>query len=59
MATEKTTIELSEKDLKEVLCKYYGLQEEKSTINVYKYQADYKDPRERSYVNVTVTGIKK
>ena len=59
MATEKTTIELSEKDLKEVLCKYYGLQEEKSTINVYKYQADYRDPRERYYVSVTVTGIKK
>jgi len=58
MAIEKTQIELSEKDLHEILCKHFGLQEDKTVIDVYKYNADFGDPREHPYVKVTVTGIK-
>jgi hypothetical protein len=55
MPVEKTLIELSEKDLKEVLCKYYGLHEVSATISIYQYKGDAREP---SYSTITITGVK-
>ena len=49
-----TKIELTEKDLAEILAEKFNLDPAKTSVNVYKYDAA--DPRETSYVKVTVEG---
>lgn len=53
--TEKTLIELSEKDLKEVLCKYFGLQENTAYVNITKQEHDRGG---LPYFEIKVTGTK-
>lgn len=54
MAKVRTKIELTEKDLAEIVAEKYGLKN--ATISIYKYEADHRDPREMSYTTITVEG---
>ena len=57
MAKIKTKIELTDKDILELVAEKYGLVLEESTIDIYKYDAE--NARETSFINVTVEGIQK
>lgn len=50
----RTRIELTEKELLEIISERFNLKD--STINVYKYDGDNREP---SYVNVIVEGVNK
>lgn len=51
MAKVFKKIDLSEKDLLEVICAHFKLNKEGATIIVYKYEGDQREP---GYVKVTV-----
>lgn len=46
-------IELTEKELAEILAKHFGVSKESATVDVYRYNADSSDPREQSYTKIT------
>jgi hypothetical protein len=54
-----TKIVLTEKDLKELISKEYNLDLSTTTITIDVYKADFRDPRETSYTNIIVEGVKK
>jgi len=49
----KTKIELSEKDLLKIIAERFKLDPDKSKIDIYKYEGDF---RESSYIKITVEG---
>lgn len=51
MVKIRTKIELTEKDLAEIVAEKYGLKN--ATISIYKYDGD---PREPSYTSITIEG---
>lgn len=51
MPKEKIVIELTEKELKQVLCQRFDLQESTATLSVTKYEGNQREP---SFVSVTI-----
>jgi hypothetical protein len=54
----ETKIELTEKELAKVLAEHFDLDKD-AKLEIYKYKADFNDPREQSYTKITLTGKKK
>jgi len=49
----KTKITITEKDLKQILVKQFGLDENTTTVVIHKYDGDQREP---SYTNIVVEG---
>lgn len=52
MPKEKIVIEFTEKELKQVLCQRFDLQESTATLNVTKYEGNQREP---AYVSFKIT----
>ena len=48
-------IELTEKELSDILAKHFNLNPKKTDLTIHKYDSG-NDPREQDYVTITVTG---
>lgn len=56
MATEKVLIELTEEDLKTILCNMYNVEKRSAELSILQYDGDARDP---SYTEIKLIGIKK
>ena len=56
MATEKVLIELTEEDLKTILCNMYNVEKRSAELSILQYDGDARDP---SYTKIKLIGIKK
>jgi hypothetical protein len=53
MPKEKLKIEFSETDIKELIAEKYNLNKHSTTIRIYQYNGDMREP---SYTTITVEG---
>ena len=53
--TKEIKVTLTEEELTEILAEHFGLSPKSAKLNIYKFNADLKDPREREYTEITFT----